>query len=234
MKTFAASLLLSIVVCAEIAVSSTPARCAPTVGVKRGDWMEYSVEITGTPPPIHNVTWMRMEVLQVNGDSFPVNLTVRYRNGTLYSSIWQFNFTAGNTEGWLIIPANLGVSNSFYDVFRAKGSNITIQSQAQENVLDATRTVTYANDSLRQKEWDKATGVFVSSYEAFRNWTAKVNMTATNVWTTQAPGLNKTALFGLVAGGLATGFAACSTAVFALRRSKRLDFKGKKCVLEAT
>ena len=80
---------------------------APTMGVKDGDWIEYKVDITGTPPPIHNVTWMRMTILQIQGAAFQANITVRFVNGTLYSSIWKFNFTEGNEEGWISIPSIL-------------------------------------------------------------------------------------------------------------------------------
>lgn len=81
MKAFAATVLTCMMLCGSISALPVHAAGGVSVGVKRGDWAEYSVDITGNPPPIHNVTWMRMEVLQVNGDAFPVNLTVRYRNG---------------------------------------------------------------------------------------------------------------------------------------------------------
>jgi hypothetical protein len=33
-----------------------------SVGVKKGDWIEYQVTITGNPPQDHNITWARMDV----------------------------------------------------------------------------------------------------------------------------------------------------------------------------
>jgi hypothetical protein len=88
----------------------------PTVGVKEGDWIEYDVAVTGTgvPPPTHDVRWFKIEVLQVQEDAFSVNLTARYANGTMGSAIWEFNFTEGNVGGWIIIPANLDVGESFF------------------------------------------------------------------------------------------------------------------------
>jgi len=65
----------------------------PSVGVKKGDWMEYAVNITGTPPPVHKgVIWMKIDVLQVEDTAFPVNLTIKFLNGTMSSSIWRLNF----------------------------------------------------------------------------------------------------------------------------------------------
>jgi hypothetical protein len=82
MKAFTAVVFTSIMVSVSFIVSPVCACGEPLVGVKEGDWMEYKVNITGVPPPIHNVTWMRMEVLQVKGADFWVNVTVRSLNGT--------------------------------------------------------------------------------------------------------------------------------------------------------
>ena len=181
--------------------------------------MEYSVNITGSPPPIHNVTWMRMQVLAVDGPAFPVNLTVRYVNGTYYSSIWKFNFTAGNDEGWLIIPPNLSPGGKFYDAYSKTDKNITIQRQQQLTVLKASRTVTFGNQSNRYKEWDKTTGVFLWSSETFKNWNATVNMIATNLWTPQTESLNQSATYW-TAGTLTVVVAAIAVAFTIAKRRK--------------
>ena len=178
-------------------VGAIPAACgAPTMGVKKGDWIQYNVDITGTPPPIHDVTWMRMVILQIQGAAFQANITVRFVNGTLYSSIWKFNFTEGNEEGWIIIPSNLGPGETFYDF--SKPANIAIQGQEQKTVVGASRTVTYANDSFGVKKWDKATGVFIQSSENFGNWSAYVSAIATNMWSPQILGLDQTAFFTVI------------------------------------
>jgi len=199
MKKQAVSILIlaSLLVSVSIIPSPTFAYHEPSVGVKEGDWMEYSISVTGTgtPPPTHDVRWMRITILPVNGAAFSVNFTVRYANGTIGSAIWKFNFTEGNVGGWMIIPSNLGPGDTFYDssAHTGKPVNVTIQRQEQKTVLGATRTVTYGNDSLRHKEWDKATGVFVGSSEHLENVTNKAgwyieNLTvtvqaiATNMW----------------------------------------------------
>ena len=211
---------MTIIFCALVVTSPQSVCGVPSVGVKEGDWIEYNVHITGNPPPIHNVTWMRMEVLRVEDAAFPVNLTIRYPNGTYFSSIWKFNFTAGNTEGWIIIPSNLGAGDTFYDVFKGTGSNITVQTQAKQTVLGATRTVTYANDSLRQKEWDKNTGVFVASYEAFKNWTAQVNITAMNLWTPQILGLDAPSFYAVAAGSIVLAIFTLSSVLVVTQRRR--------------
>ena len=115
---FACGLVLaSIIVSVSIIASPALAYGEPSVGVKEGDWIEYNINVTGTgtPPPTHDVRWMRFEILPVQGAAFSVNLTARYANGTIGSAIWKFNFTEGNVEGWLIIPSNLGPGDTFYD-----------------------------------------------------------------------------------------------------------------------
>src|SRR4030042_2529529 len=177
MKALTSLILASIIV--SVAIIASPARAydEPSVGVEEGDWIEYNISVTGTgtPPPTHDVRWMRIEILPVQGAAFSANLTARYANGTVGSAIWKFNFTEGNVGGWIIIPSNLDVGDTFYDssIHNHKPVNVTIQSQEQKTVLGAIRTVTYGNDSFRHKEWDKVTGVFVGSSEVYRNVTNK-------------------------------------------------------------
>ena len=105
MKVFTALILISMMI--SVSIIASPALAHETsAGVKEGDWIEYNISVTGTgtPPPTHDVRWMRIEVLPVQDIAFNVNLTARYVNGTVGSSIWKFNFTEGNVEGWIIIP----------------------------------------------------------------------------------------------------------------------------------
>ncbi len=196
-------LVFAVMLVFAFSIVTSPAFAAnqPVVGVKEGHWIEYDISITGTgtPPPTHDVRWMRFQVLLVDGAALSVNLTVRYANGTFGSAIWEYNFTEGNLGGWTIIPANLNPGDTFYDAseHNHKPVNVTVQGQEQRTVLGAIRTVTYGNDSLRHsKEWDKATGVFIGSSEVVQNVTNKdgwyiENLTvttravATNLWSPQ-------------------------------------------------
>ena len=221
MKAFIGIILTSLIVSVLIVVSPTRGNDEPSVGVQEGDWIEYDVNITGNPPAVHrNVIWMRIDVLQVQGTAFPANLTVRYSNGTLDSSIWKFNFTEGNTEGWVIIPSGLGSGDTFFDDFSKTDKHITIQSQEQEKVLGATRTVTFANDTYRDKQWDKDTGVFIGSSEIFRNWSAYVTAVDTNMWSPQILGLNQTAFYALTGASIVLAALTVSL-VFAIERKRR-------------
>jgi hypothetical protein len=184
-----------------------------TVGVKEGDWMEYDITVTGVGslPPSHDVRWMRMDVLSVDGTAFSVNVTVRYANGTMGSSVWEYNFTTGITGGWTIIPANLNVGDTFFDY--SPPATVTVQGETQRTVLGATRTVTCGSDSLREiKEWDKTTGIFIGSVEVKQDFTNKdgwyfddltmtITATGTNMWGRQIFGLEQP-VFALAISGL--------------------------------
>lgn len=201
MKAITTLFLVGIIFTVSIVASFPFAYSGAQVGVKEGDWIEYNINVTGigTPPPTHDVRWFRMQVLQIEDiAAFSVNLTAKYTNGTLGSAIWKFNFTEGNVEGWMIIPSNLSPGDTFYDSARhtRKPVNITIQGQEQRTLLGVDRIITYANDSLRRKEWDKATGVFIGSSEHLKNVTNKdgwyindltvnIQATATNMWRPQ-------------------------------------------------
>ncbi len=219
MKAFSAAVWVSVILAVSTLASSACGFGEPLVGVKEGDWMEYKVNIVGVPPPIHNVTWMRMDILQVEDSAFPVNLTVKFVNGTFYSTIWRFNFTEGNTEGWLIIPSNLNPNDTFYDNYSKTGKNIAIEGQTQRTVLTANRQVTFGNDSFRTKQWDKATGVFVQSSETLKNWSVNVELVATNLWSPQILGLNQNVFYGVAVSSCALA-ASFSAILFVVRKRR--------------
>ena len=239
MKSFYALILASMIVSVSTITSPAIADYATSVGVKEGDWIEYEISVTGkgAMPPTHDVRWFRIDVLPpIEGTAFSVNLTSRYANGTLGSAIWKFNFTEGNVGGWIIIPSNLSPGDAFYDSWTffdtRKQVNVTIENEEQKTVLGASRTVTYGNDWLRHKEWDKATGVFVSTVEVYKNvtnragWyiedlTVTVTAIATNMWSPDLIlGLDQTAFYALVAVSLVLAVLLLSLVVVILRRKK--------------
>jgi len=185
MKAFTALILVSIVVYASVIALPTLTYGETSVGVKKGDWIEYTITMTGPPlDPIRNLTWYRAEIFEVDGAWFQVNKTALSVNGTLSSSLWSFDLAEGQVRGWVIIPANLSTGDTFFDV--AKSLNITIEGEEQKTVLGANRAVTHASDPGRvYLEWDKATGVYVHSIAHTSNYTVIMNAFATNMWIPQ-------------------------------------------------
>ena len=189
------------------------------IGVKTGDWIEFHVSTTGAPPSEKDIDWARMEVLDVEGDTFHVNTTGHQLNGVYSSFIRTFNFPAGEVSAWIIIPANLSPGDTFYDV--VDNQSYAIQGEHQETVAGATRTVTYLNNSMgRFKQWDKATGVFVETIDNVGNYTVNAIAYATNMWSPEIFGLDPTVFYTLVAAVVIIVIAAATVVVLYIRRKK--------------
>lgn len=177
-------------------VSLVAAEGQPAVGVKTGDWIEYTVSTTGTPPLEQDITWARIEILDVQVEAFHANFTVRSVNGTVSSGVREFNFSSGQVQAWIIIPSNLGVGDIFFD--SSLNSDVTIQGQMHKTVAGADRVVTYTNTTERHKEWDKATGVYVQSVDNLGNYTINAQASTTNMWGPQILGLDPTVFYSAI------------------------------------
>jgi hypothetical protein len=167
-----------------------------SVGVKEGDWIEYNVSTTGNPVVEHDVTWARLEILEVQGNQVNVNVTTRSPNGTLSSLVMVLDLEKGQIGAWWIIPANLSVGDEFYDEFL--GSNITIEGSEQLTIFGAPRTITNATTSERTKRWDKSTGIFILSIDNLPDYTINVEAFQTNMWGAQVLGLDVNIFYALV------------------------------------
>jgi hypothetical protein len=187
-----------------------------SVGVKKGDWIEYTVTTTGTPEEGHDVTWARMEILDLKGTDITVNVTTKARNGTYESGIMNLNPAEGKVGVWFIIPANLNPGTAFFDA--SVEQNITVEGSEQRMIAGATRTVTHATTPERIKSWDKTTGVFVESIDTLQNYTLNALAYKTNMWESQILGLDPLHFYIAV---LAAAVIAAATVTYALRRRKR-------------
>ena len=183
---------ISVLMCATVAKGEI------SVGVKKGDWMEYNVTTTGSPPKEHNIIWARMEILDVQGTEFSANVTTEAPDGTLSSLIRFFNIGEGQVSYWIIIPANLDPGDSFYD--KSMNRNVTIEGEKERVIADATRTITYANTPEWHKEWDKSHGIYVATIDSLGDYTINATAIATNMWNPDTfLGINQMVFYGLAA-----------------------------------
>ncbi len=113
-----------------ISISST---AQLTVGVKAGDWIQYQVTFTGTPPdPSHSIVGANMTVLSIQGTAINVNIISTLTNGTqLSTELYTLNLQTGQLIDNFIIPANLAKGDQFYD---SNVGNITIARRKSGNV----------------------------------------------------------------------------------------------------
>ncbi len=217
MRVFAALVLASLTVCVSVMILPALAYGEVSVGVKKGDWIEYTITMAGPPlDPIRNLTWYRAEILEVDGAWFQVNKTALSVNGALSSSVWNFNLAEGQVRGWVIIPANLGTGDTFFDA--VKSLNNTIEGEEQKTLLGASRTVTHASDPGKvYMEWDKATGVYVHSEDDTGDYTVMMNAIATNMWSSQTQGQSQT-MFLLLVAGIVLALLILTLVMFVVRR----------------
>ena len=153
-----------------------------SIGVNRGDWIEYAVTTSGSPPEQFNLTWAKMQISNVDGASIEINVTTRSANGTMSSRMMILNLQKGEIGAWFIIPANLNVGDSFLD---SDGQYVMIQGEQQLEWAGDLRTLTNATTPQRIKQWDKLTGVFVQCIDVFDNYTINATATNTNMWKDQ-------------------------------------------------
>jgi hypothetical protein len=178
-----------------------------SVGVKTGDWIEYTVSTTGLPSEGHDVVWARMEILNIVNGEITVNTTTKATNGTLSNIVMTLNPSTGQVDVWAIIPANLGKGDSFFD---KNLGNIPIMGQQEITVGGVVRDTTFYNSSDRFKRWDKLTGVFLEGTDVLGNYSLAATFERTNMWRNQILGLDPFIFLVLVFSAtlLAVGFAA--------------------------
>ena len=149
------------------------------VGVKKGDWIEYSVTYSGTPSQDHALTFARIDVTDVQGTDIFVSITSRYTNGTseLFNS--TLNLATGHLIDDFIIPANLKTGESFLD---QNQGNITISQTKQQSYAGAVRTVISASTSQNTYIWDQATGVSLEGTSQQPDYSMHTLVEDTNLW----------------------------------------------------
>jgi hypothetical protein len=169
-----------------------------SIGVQKGDWIEYKVTTTGNPEEGHDVTWARLEILNRKGTEVSVNITTEARNGTYWSEVEVFDPAIGNVGIWFLIPANLNPGDQFFDA--SLGHNVTIEGSEERIIAGATRTVTFSSTTSRYKSWDKVTGVFVETVDALENTTLYAIVDKTNLWSGETVSVGTLTFYNRVLG----------------------------------
>jgi uncharacterized membrane protein YozB (DUF420 family) len=223
MKPSIIAALLVLTISFSLLVTPVFASQPPAVGVKKGDWIEYAVTVTGGVPPAKlNLTSYRIDILEVEGAAFQANFTSRFANGTISSAVWSFNFSEGNVGGWVIIPSGLNVGDTFFD--SSKPANVTVEGEVQKVVAGAIRTITHASDAKREiKEWDKLSGVYTFSVEHPKNLTLTTTAVATNLWSPELVVVNQATIYPSIALVALAVLLTCLTAILGWKKKLTLQ-----------
>jgi hypothetical protein len=152
-----------------------------SLGVKQGNWIEYQVSLSGTPPADHAVNWSRIEIVTVEGNAATLNVTSQLINGTYQYQNVPLNLDLGQLGDEFLIPANLNVGDSFYD---ATNGNVTITGTEQRTVAGVERTLITASTQYTTFWWDKQTGIVVEANSSYPSANFGIDTIAdkTNMW----------------------------------------------------
>jgi len=208
--------IVTLIVVLMVLSTAVSASAAVSVGVKKGDWIEYQVSFTGTPDPTHSVVAAKMEVLDVQGLIIQVNIVSTYSNGTQVSTNSTLNLETGQLIDNFIIPAGLTIGDKFLD---SNVGNITITGSEQRTYAGATRTVINATSGDNTYVWDQATGISVEGISVGSDYTMNSLATATNIWQSETSGTDMTLVY--VAVVIVAVFVIIAIAVVAARRGKK-------------
>lgn len=185
-------------------------------GVKEGDWIEYEVTFTGTPPEKYQ-TELKIEVLSVQGTTVTFNGTVKYSDGTQETKTYTVDIETGVPD-LVIVPANLNTDDTFYSGDIDIGP-ITISGVEERTYANARRTVVFATVSQAAATlyWDRTTGVLAELSQSEVNYTMKVKASKTNMWQAQQSELiiDPTVFYILIIAIVAT------VAILVVRRRRR-------------
>jgi hypothetical protein len=191
-----------------------------TVGVKEGDWagysdisFEYASNMPGYEEPPHemNMSWMDMEILDVQNSNVTFRSTVIYQNGTEQTDVMWGNIATG--EGNLsvgIIPSNLVIGDEIpgnLTYYTEEPLQLSINGTATRSFGGANREVNYVNITYpiaygnvtygaynMSFYWDTKTGIMCEENMAYKmsytdnmtyyyyNMSMLWRMTATNMW----------------------------------------------------
>ena len=132
---------------------------ATEVGVKKGHWIEYRVTSTGELPEGHDVTWTRMDIVDVEGKNVSFTITLKYSDDVLQTENETLNLATDDIMECFIIPANTDVGK----IFESKEGNITVTEIREGTYAGASRTIVFANTSQTEFSWDMSTGVLVEA-----------------------------------------------------------------------
>jgi hypothetical protein len=197
-----------------------------SVGVKKGDWIEYAVTNTGSPGQGQDINWARMKITNGQGTILSVSINSRYQNGSTEIFKSTLDLQTGKLIDAFIIPANLKADDTFLD---QNLGNITISRVQQQIYAGAERTVLYASTNQSYYVWDQNTGVSVEGSSQQPDYSMHTIVEETNLWQ-PSKGLDTTLLL-LIGVTLVIGIVAVGIISVILRTKKTYDNRRSKSTI---
>ena len=147
------------------------------VVVKKGDWVEYNFTYSKTPPDSYT-TWLRIDVVSVQGAIVVFDITRRFSNGTEETDRENVNLQTGELGDGFFIPANLSAGDTFLE----EHEDELVVGGAQDGLYAGeTRTILYTT-TLAEIWWDSATGILVEVRISTIEYITVIKIDRTNLW----------------------------------------------------
>ena len=184
------SILIGIILL-SIIFSITNVFAQVTVGLKEGDWVEYTSIYTGNPPDSYPID-TRLEIKTVQGTQITVEINNLLLNGTQTSRTETFNLETGAPD-FIIIPANLGPGD---EISNEELGTHTIERIDNYDFEGITRELVYANVLDVSFKWDRKTGIVIEIIQTTDTFTQTLRGDDTNI--IQAQAMDSILLYGII------------------------------------
>jgi hypothetical protein len=145
-----------------------PVYATIVVGLREGDWIEYSVTYVGVPPDNYPEK-VRIDIKRIQETEITVEIKGELLDGKSDSRSITFDLEFGAPD-LIIIPANLIAGNDFYHNVLG---NITIEGVEDYNFEGETRTLVYATFNGLDFRWDRSTGILIQAERIEDTFTQK-------------------------------------------------------------
>lgn len=183
--------ILALIVALILIILPTTVLGSITVGVTKGDWIEYNVDVrekqtndsTIIIPSDHSISWARMEVTEVQEQTINLGIETKFVNGTIIAGNTILNLDTGTLGDDFIIPANLTKGDCFFDKHQG---NITITSYQVQFIAGAERNVISGSTQETVFYWDQLTGVLIKAESTFTGYSIATQLDKTNLWISQS------------------------------------------------
>jgi len=165
-----------------------------SVGLKEGDWVEYTCIYTGNPPETYSES-AKIEIVTIQGTIITVEINATLLNGTQTSRTETFDLKTGAPD-LIIIPANLGLGDEIYN---EDLGNFTVEAVSDYSFEGTTRELIYANIGAQAEfSWDRSTGILIEAEQTTDTFTQTLLAVNTNIVQTQTLDLDQMLIYGIV------------------------------------
>ncbi|UCD96041.1 MAG: hypothetical protein JSV35_05985, partial [Candidatus Bathyarchaeota archaeon] len=123
-------------------------------------------------------TWLRIDIVSVQGATVIFDITRRLSNGTKYVDRETVNLQTGELGDGFFIPANLSVRDTFLEEHEGE---LTVGGIQESDYAGETRTILYTT-TLAEIWWDQATGILVEVRFSRTEYTTVIEVDRTSLW----------------------------------------------------